>query len=653
MCGIAGFIGFDSLRIEDVYSTAQSMGAEIHHRGPDDSGVWVDKQAQVAMIHRRLSILDLSSAGHQPMMSSSGRYVIIFNGEIYNHKEVRSALDYNLVSAERDWMGHSDTETLLAAIEVWGFEATLKKVRGMFAIALWDRKHRDLYLARDRIGEKPLYYGWQQGVFLFGSELKSLRIHPAFNNEIDRNSLCLQLRHSYIPAPYSIYVGINKLLPGHYLKISSTSRSTISGSVSKPYWSLQQILESNNTDVFSYPKGDAISSLDSLLRDIVAEQMLADVPLGAFLSGGIDSTLIVSLMQSLSTNPVNTFTIGFNESGYDEAKYAKSIANYLGTNHTEMYVTSEQALDVIPYLPILFDEPFSDPSQIPTYLVSKMTKQHVTVALSGDAGDELFGGYNRYFQTEKWWGTIDKVPLFLRLLASKAISSTPPYIFTRIAHVAAAVSSNRLQWPNLANNIYKISSILAVDSRSKLYNNFVSNWHDPGAVVVNGSEPITQIDTSKFNFNNIVDQMMALDTITYLPDDILCKVDRASMGASLETRVPMLDHRAIEFAWQLPRSMKIRDGQGKWILREILDKYVPRELIHRPKMGFGVPIDAWLRGSMRDWAESLIDESRLKSEGYFHPAPIRQKWNEHVSQRRNWQYHLWDVLMFQVWLESQ
>jgi asparagine synthase (glutamine-hydrolysing) len=644
MCGFAGFIGYSDFRTDQVESIASDMGDAIFHRGPDDFGIWNDNRSQVVLTHRRLSILDLSSAGHQPMVSASGRFVIAYNGEIYNHLEFRNKVQGSRLMA--NWKGGSDTEILLSLIETDGVVEALKQIVGMFAFALWDRKDSSLYLIRDRMGEKPLYFGWQKGVFLFGSELKALKVHPAFVGEVDRDSIALQLRHNCIPAPYSIYKGIKKLLPGTFLKLSVGNGGVLERKLPEPqkYWSFAAVVESGVENRFVGSESSAISELDNLLSRSVSKQMVADVPLGAFLSGGVDSSVVVALMQKQSSVPVKTFSIGFNERGYDEAIYAKEVANHLGTDHTELYVTVQQAMDVINRLPQLYDEPFSDSSQIPTFLVAEMTRQYVTVSLSGDGGDELFGGYNRYFKTHQWWDKINVIPKSVRRMLSKGLLSVPSWVWDSAGYVAAGLSGN---------NISKLAGVLSVEDGASLYRHFTTHWDDPAAVVIGGQEGRTEVTDPTIKLDAMVEQMMMLDTLTYLPDDILTKVDRAAMGVSLETRIPLLDHRVVEFAWKLPLSMKIRHGQGKWILRQLLYQYVPKELIERPKMGFGVPIDSWLRGPLREWAESLLDESRLRQEGYLYPQPIRKKWGEHLSGRRNWQHHLWDVLMFQTWLEAQ
>jgi asparagine synthase (glutamine-hydrolysing) len=626
------------------------MGAAIGHRGPDSAGIWMDEKAGIGLSHRRLSILDLSPAGHQPMVSSSGRYVLVFNGEIYNHVDLRSELN----SGVAGWRGHSDTETLLEGFEVWGPEITLKKTIGMFALALWDRAGRVLTLARDRLGEKPLYYGWSGKAFVFGSELKAFWAYPGFNREIDRGALALLLRHNYIPAPHSIYRGIKKLLPGTFaqLQVETCSRNEWPEPV--PYWSLRNIAEEGQSSPFESSEQEAIDALEQLLRDAVHLQMASDVPLGAFLSGGVDSSTIVALMQAQSSRPVRTFTIGFSEHGYNEAEYAREVAKHLGTDHTELYVTPEDALDVIPRLPHLYDEPFSDSSQIPTFLLSQLVREHVTVSLSGDAGDELFGGYNRYLLASTIWKGMGRVPAFARCSLAWCMKTVPPGIWNAIFGSRNKLVPHSLRMSLPGDKFQKLSELLDCQTPEAVYHNLISHWKRPADIVLNGEEPDTVItDSAQWPKLPLLDQhMMYLDSSSYLPDDILVKVDRAAMAVSLETRVPFLDHRVVEFAWRLPISMKIRpQGQSKWILRQVLYRYVPKSLIERPKMGFGVPIDNWLRGPLREWAESLLNEDRLVREGFFDPVPIRRKWAEHLSGRRNFQYYLWDVLMFQQWLE--
>jgi len=635
------------------------MALTIGHRGPDDAGTWADEQAGIALGHRRLSIVDLSPAGHQPMPSASGRYVIAFNGEIYNHLVLRKELEAmdcraSLAMTEAGWRGHSDTETLLAGFDAWGIQATVERCIGMFAFAVWDRQERTLTLGRDRLGEKPLYYGWQgQGqhaVFLFGSELKALKAHPAFAAGIDRNALCLLMRHNYIPAPYSIYQGIAKLAPGCLLSVS----------LAQPeprlvrYWSAAAVAMAGCAKPFTGTPEQAVDALEVLLASAVHRQMMADVPLGAFLSGGVDSSTVVALMQAQSKQRVKTFTIGFNEAGYNEAVHAKAVAAHLGTEHTELYVSAQQALDVIPRLPTLYCEPFSDSSQIPTFLVAQLARQQVTVSLSGDGGDELFCGYNRYLLANRLWQKIVVLPPVARRWVAHGLTALSPSRWNALLGPVQGLLAGALRQANLGDKLHKAAGVLASSSVDALYLGLVSHWDDPASVVMGGQEPPTLLsgNTPQLTGLDEIERMMALDALSYLPDDILVKVDRAAMGVSLESRVPLLDHRVVEFAWSLTQSMKLRDGVGKWALRQVLYRHVPKALIERPKMGFGVPIDDWLRGPLRDWAEALLDESRLRREGFFHPAPIRLKWAEHLSGARNWQYHLWDVLMFQAWLEA-
>jgi len=645
MCGIVGFI---NTKQTDLESVCNKMVGTLHHRGPDYSSTWVNKEYGVALGHSRLSILDVSSAGHQPMKSRCGRYVITFNGEIYNHLQLRNDIVHSGYSAF--WKGHSDTETLLAAISIWGIKKALQKSVGMFALALWDVKEKKIILARDRMGEKPIYYGWQGNTFLFGSELKALKVHPEFQNNINRDSLCLLLRHNTISAPYSIYQGISKLLPGSILTLNLSKKEI----GIENYWSMKGLVESTLKNPFIGSEQQALLELESVLSKSVSDQMMSDVPLGAFLSGGIDSSVIVALMQSQSSKKVKTFSIGFNEKGYDEAKYAKAVAKHLCTDHTELYITSSEALDVIPKLPLMFDEPFSDSSQIPTHLVSKLAKKSVDVSLSGDGGDELFGGYNRHVWVKSIWQKTRYLPLFSRRLIIYAITSLSPTTWNQFFQMCSAVFPSRYHVTHPGDKMYKLANVIAAENPNAMYRNLVSHWSNPDLIVLGSKEPKTLLSDPSIlpNLFDIEQRMMFLDTITYLSDDILTKVDRAAMSVSLETRVPMLDHRVVEFAWRLPLSMKIKNGQGKWILRQLLQKYVPKELYDRPKMGFGVPVDSWLRGPLRDWAESLLEASRLSEEGFFNPLVVRKKWDEHISGKRDWQHHLWDVLMFQAWLEK-
>lgn len=647
MCGIAGELRSHPLAQQEHL---HAMGRAIAHRGPDAADVWIDAAAGIGLVHRRLAIVDLTPAGQQPMRSASGRFVMVFNGEIYNHVALREQLDAS--GRAPHWRGHSDSETLLAGIDAWGLETTLQRCVGMFAIALWDREQGVLSLARDRLGEKPLYFGWQAGgsesVFMFGSELKALKAHPAFEGRINRQALTLFMRHNYVPTPYSIYEGIQKLQPGCLLEVSLSRR--------EPrlvrYWSAADTVRNGQADrARVWTPQAAVDELDSLLTTAVAGQMMADVPLGAFLSGGIDSSTIVALMQKQSSRPVKTFTIGFHEKGYNEAEHAKAVARHLGTEHTELYVTPEEAMAVIPRLPAMFDEPFSDSSQIPTHLVSALARQQVTVSLSGDAGDELFSGYTRYSVASGLWQKLSRIPRPLRRAAAHAITAIPPATWTAIGQRLPIAALQQ----RLGDRLHKGAGILGHQAIDGLYRGLVSHWDAPAEVVLGGQEPPTLLCGNAPDFGPLddVERMMALDLMTYLPDDIMVKVDRAAMAVSLETRVPMLDHRVVEFAWQLPQGLKQRDGVGKWVLRQVLYRHVPQALMDRPKMGFGIPIDSWLRGPLRDWAESLLAPDRLQREGFFAVAPVRRKWDEHLSGERNWAYHLWDVLMFQSWLEAQ
>jgi len=641
MCGFSGFISKNV-----ISDTCQNMLNQLIHRGPDDSGIWMDKEMGVVLGHRRLSIQDLSSLGHQPMQSASGRYVVAYNGEIYNFK----VLQVELEKKGYVFRGHSDTEVLLAAMEAWGIEAALQSFSGMFAFALWDNHERVLTLARDRLGEKPLYYGWQNNTFLFGSELKALKAHPDWQGEINRDALALYMRHNYIPAPYSIYEGIRKLMPGTFIQLKA-------GKLSDPvaYWEAKSVAEEGVKDPLTLADDQAVQSLDGLLRQSIQEKMIADVPLGAFLSGGIDSSAIVALMQEESSQVVKTFTIGFHEQGYNEAEHAKAVAKHLGTEHTEMYVTSQQAMDVIPKLPTLYDEPFADSSQIPTFLVSEMTKQHVTVALSGDGGDELFCGYSRYFLANSLQQKLSRMPSSLRGMTAAAIRALPCKGWDAAFGWLSPALSHYGRKGSVGDKMYKAAELLASNASGGLYRRMVSHWKQPCDIVIGASEPLTAL-TNKDRWADLDDfmqRMQFLDTVSYLPDDILVKVDRAAMGVSLETRVPFLDHRVVEFAWRVPMHQKVRNGHGKWLLRQVLYQYVPKEMIDRPKMGFGIPIDQWLRGALRDWAEELLNEQRLQQEGFFNVQAVRQKWGEHLSGERNWQYLLWDVLMFQAWLEKE
>lgn len=638
MCGVTGVLCREASEVS-LRAAIQEMSAAIEHRGPDGSGVWLDEVVGLALAHRRLSIIDLSAAGHQPMPSASGRYVLAYNGEIYNHLELREMLGAE--SAAPAWRGHSDTETLLACIEAWGVETSLGRSKGMFAFALWDRQEQSLVLARDRAGEKPLYYGWQGDTLLFGSELKALRAHPAFNAAVDRSALVLFLRHNYIPAPYSIYQGIFKLPSGTWLEIRPGQREA----TPRPYWSLAQVAERGMAETFEGSDAEAVDELARLLGEAVSGQQVADVPLGALLSGGIDSSLVTSLMQAKCPRPIRTFTIGFEDKTYDEAMHARAIASHLGTQHTEMRLSGDVALGLIPQLPSMYDEPFADSSQLPTHLVMKLARQHVTVALSGDAGDEFFGGYNRYVFLPKVWSALGYWPAPLRNRGLALIGLAPQFL------------ERAFGASHVANKIGKVQRIFRgpTGSIDDLYVTLVSEWEDPASMVVGGHMPPNLLDSRECwpTLEDPVARMMALDGLTYLPDDILTKVDRASMAVSLETRAPFLDRDVMEFAWRLPRTMKLREGKGKWILRQLLDRYLPRSLIERPKQGFGIPLDDWLRGPLRDWAEDLLAESRLKAEGFLNSERVQRTWRMHLSGDGDYGYRLWSILMFQAWLVEQ
>lgn len=650
MCGLAGFIGTEFAHNREAVETALvAMTDRIVHRGPDSEGHWVDLDGGVALGHRRLAIVELSDAGSQPMASHSGRYVIVYNGEIYNQDDLRVELaDEGLAPA---WRGHSDTETLLACIDGWGVRRALTKLIGMFAFALWDRKERALVLARDRLGEKPLYYGWQgaagRRTFLFGSELKALTAHPAFGGEIDRGALALLMRLAYIPAPHSIYRGIRKLLPGTF--------ATVSQGGAEPrietYWSAADVARRGVSERFEGSPEEAVDALGHLLGDAVGRQMMADVPLGAFLSGGIDSSTVAALMQAQSSRPIKTFSIGFHEEGYNEAEHAKAVARHLGTDHTELYVTAQQAMDVVPRLPALYDEPFADHSQIPTFLVAHLARRDVTVSLSGDAGDELFAGYNRYQFFSSLWSTLRHVPRPLRAAGAKAIESMSPRRWNGLGDLLPRNRRPAL----LGDKLHKGAGVLTSRSSDELYRSLISLWRNPEDVVLGATEPPSRLMGDVLDLDGLsgVERMMAFDLVGYLPDDILAKVDRAAMGVSLETRVPFLDHRVVEFAWSLPMDYKIRDGQTKWALRQVLYRHVPKALLERPKMGFALPNGAWLRGPLREWADDLLDSERLGHEGFFAAAPISEAWNAHLSGQVNLEYKLWPALMFQQWLRSE
>lgn len=664
MCGIAGFFDPRGTRsLVDYEGAVTKMTHALIHRGPDDGGSWVDPASGVALGHRRLSIIDLSPSGQQPMCSASNRYWISFNGEIYNFRDL--AVELEILGYQ--FRGHSDTEVLLAAIETWGIDTALQRVIGMFAFALWDRDQKTLHLARDRVGEKPLYYGWVANRFLFASELKALCIAPDWNGDISREALDRLMRYGYIPAPYTIYNKIYKLVPGCVLSLPVATLSATTPYDPVPdspahgvfsprrYWSpldvatrgLQQPLATSDTET--------IGDFERLFRAVVRQQMVADVPIGAFLSGGIDSTLVVACMQAESKRPVTTFTVGYHEEAFNEAKHAKSVARHLGTDHHEVYVTPDHAFEIIPRLPELYDEPFADSSQIPALLVSQLARRHVTVSLSGDGGDELFAGYNRYF----WPTSISRrtgwLPASIRALLSSSITRWSPKAWNDFTErTLNFFPALRRHIPaEIGNKLHKLAMALHAPSPMGIYRSLISYWDGPSIVLGYQDANFARSDGELSEGADFIDQAMFFDFVRYLPDDNLVKVDRASMSVGLEIRVPLLDPRIVEYAWSLPRSMKLRDGKGKWILREVLAKYVPRELTERPKMGFSVPVGQWLIGPLRDWAEDLLDESRLRCDGFFDVARVRQRWNEHLSGTRDWSLSLWAMLMFQAWYREQ
>ena len=638
MCGIAGFVelkrrsGPDELR-----AIAARMAGSLSHRGPDGQGVWTDAEAGVALGHTRLAIIDLSPAGAQPMISSCGRFVLSYNGEVYNAPELRAELE----AAGRPFRGHSDTEVLVEGFAVWGVRATVERLIGMFAFAVWDRSTHTLTLARDRLGIKPLYWGEADGRLVFASELKALKVLPGWEGEIDRDALSAFLRYGYVPTPMSIYRGIKKLAPGTLLEYGEGGEVRHTA-----YWSLSEVAERGQATLLDVSDAAAQEMLESLLADAVRRRMVADVPLGMFLSGGIDSSTVAALMQANSTRPIRTFSIGFHEPAYDEAGHAKQVAAHLGTEHTELYVTSAEAQAVIPKLQHIYDEPFADSSQIPTFLVSEMTRRHVTVALSGDGGDEVFAGYNRYGQGLALARMIRTLPKPVRQAMAGAMTAVTPGMWDS----ASLVVPSRVRPRLVGEKIHKLASVLLEDSAG-FHRRLVTQWSEGSSLVEGTAEPDEGLYASavRKRFADDVSWMQYLDTLTYLPDDILTKVDRASMAVALEVRVPLLDHRVVELSWRLPLRFKLRGSKGKWLLRQIAYKYVPKRLLERPKMGFGVPIDQWLRGPLKDWAEDLLKHSSLKSVGLLKPEPIAVKWAQHQTGQRNWQHYLWNVLMFESW----
>ena len=637
MCGIAGVLTLAGSAREPLERNATAMADSIAHRGPDDHGFWSDAEAGIALTHRRLSIVDLSPAGHQPMTSADGRFVITYNGEVYNFQDLRTELEARGVK----FRGASDTEVMLEAFAAYGIEAAVKRLIGMFAIGVWDRHDRTLTLIRDRLGIKPLYWAKLGETFLFGSELKALRAYPGWDPRIDRGAVAAFMRHNYVPAPHSIYSGVNKLEPGRILTLPWQGEPSIT-----QYWDARAVARAGLADPLRLSNTELTDQLEILLKDAVRRRMVADVPVGAFLSGGIDSSTVVALMQAANAGPVRTYSIGFDIAGYNEAPHAAEVARHLRTEHTELIVTSKEALDVIPRLPDFYDEPFADSSQIPTYLVSAMTRQHVTVALSGDGGDELFGGYNRYQLAQKFWRNLSLLPKPVRHGIAGALRGVRPDRWSSLFNLLP--ESLRPAQPG--DKLHKLASVLTLDDASAIYRRLVTHW-EPARVMPGVAEPKGPLwdDTVDSDFPGLLERLQYLDLVTYLPDDILTKVDRASMAVALEARVPLLDHRVVEFAWRIPRSSLIRDGVSKWPLRQVLYRHVPRDIVERPKMGFGIPLGDWLRGPLRDWAESLLSEQRLREGGFFDSGFVRRIWAEHLSGIHNHQYLLWDVLMFEAW----
>jgi asparagine synthase (glutamine-hydrolysing) len=645
MCGIAGILAAD--RLDE--GLLRRMAGSIAHRGPDDEGIWLDSEAGIGFAHRRLSIVDLSPSGHQPMVSADGRFVLNFNGEIYNHGELRASLEAEGRVPEGGWRGRSDTEVLLQAIACWGLETAICRAVGMFALALWNCQHRELSLVRDRFGEKPLYYGWVGGDFVFASELKALRLHPRFANPIDRRALRLFAARTYIPAPLSSYRQIFKLLPGSILTMAPRQARQPLDTPPEvtPYWSYRDVVRRGLVDPI-LDEEEAIRELERVLVSAIRDQSVADVPVGAFLSGGIDSSTICALYQKHSTQPIRTFSIGFGEAGYNEAEDAKAVAAHLGTIHSEHYVSVGEARDVIPLLPEIYDEPFADSSQIPTYLVSQFARGQVTVALTGDGGDELFAGYNRHFLAPRLWRQLQRLPLPVRSLLGSQLGRLPASFWAGLS----AMLPGR-QAPHLGGKVQKGLRVAAsTRTFDDVYASFLDEWAFEPSPVRGGEGEGAPFDMVLPGAPDAV-RTMYCDAVSYLPDDILAKVDRASMAVSLETRVPYLDHRVAELAARIPLAMKVHGGAGKQILRKLLYRQAPRQLFDRPKAGFAVPVGEWIRGPLRGWAEELLDPARIAQEGWLDPAIVQRRWNDHLNGRRDSAQALWTLLMFQAWLREQ
>jgi asparagine synthase (glutamine-hydrolysing) len=646
VCGIAGVLDSAAATGADrLGGLASTMASSLVHRGPDDSGLWVDADAGVALGHRRLAVIELGPGGAQPMVSSGGRWVVAYNGEVYNHVEIRHRLE---CSGTR-FRGGSDTEVLVAAVERWGVDKALDACEGMFAAALWDRRDRHLHLVRDRFGEKPLYYGWVGTLFTFASELKAMCTLPGFAPELDRRAVAGYLRHNCIPAPDTIYRGVRKLLPGHLVTLTGASTP---GRLPEQrcYWSAAEAVERARQRPLSGTDAELTDRLESTLADSVASRMVADVPVGAFLSGGIDSSAIVALMQRHASGRVRTFTIGFADRSFDESAEAAAVAGHLGTDHTAVEISDAEAVEVLSRLPDIWDEPFADVSQIPTYLVSRVARQQVTVSLSGDGGDELFAGYNRHAWLERLWRQASKVPVRTRRTAGSVLSRIPPSAVDRLDRTGLLPAAWQFRIP--ATKLAKLAKVLAASDAQDAYLALTSHWDDPTSMVLGiDDEGPPSHGLDQLSGAGITEEMLWLDLVGYLPDDILVKVDRAAMAVSLETRVPFLDRQVLDLAWRLPLDVKLRKGRTKWLLRQVLDRHVPATLVDRPKMGFGLPIGSWLRGDLAPWAEHLLDERRLRDQGVLDPVPVRRAWDLHRSGRRDLGYELWDVLVLQAWID--
>jgi len=653
MCGIAGFWG-QSIKAGEREPVLKRMAEAMRHRGPDAQGTWTADPAEPGLAHARLSVLDLSPAGAQPMISASGRFVLVYNGEIYNYMRIREELASMGQAPPAGWSGHGDTEVLLAAIEALGIEETLPRLIGMFAFALWDRARRELVLVRDRMGIKPLYYGLAGADLVFASELKPVMQHPGFEKTIDRSALSLFLRYNYVPDPYCIFSGMRKLSPGRLVRFSESNLASRSLPETHTYGSVNQAVLAGLGSQWTGPEDQALDAVEELIKDSVSLRLVSDVPLGAFLSGGIDSSAVVALMREAASGPVKTYTVGYAENAYNEANDAKAVAERLDTEHTELYVTSAQALKVVPELPKFYDEPFADSSQIPSFLISRLARSEVTVALSGDGGDELFAGYNRYLAAPALWNKISRMPPFLRKSLHRAMRSGLERPLAGLYSLIEPLMPKDKRQRIFRDKLQKVVDALPLKTREEFFHSLASMWQDPASAVINGSEPPTAFTdpAARPPTDDFIMYMMAVDQVSYLPGDILTKMDRASMAVSLEARVPLLDHRVVELAWRLPLEWKIKDGLGKWPLRRILYKRIPRQILDRPKMGFGAPIDRWLRGPLKPWAEELLDENRLENQGLLRPGPVLEKWKAHQSGKRNFQHHLWSVLMFQAWIEE-